>query len=340
MHNKEIIILFSPGMHGHFFCFCLNKMIHGNNLKIDNPFTKIGTSKVSYYDEPKSVFAYHYTENPFLFSDKNQNNFIFITLDEQDALLFLQARYFRANDIEIDINNVHHDFYHKMKNKFNNKYGTFVQTLKTVNQYTNLYAYNDIKDSSWPDIYSLDDYYDLPNYIRQECTKIYNFYPWYISEKYPDCPKGVARIYLKTLIGDLHAELNNIDTFINLFEDKDKLFFNVKHFYDYNDFKEMVYSIQKKFNLTFDLDEVFLKDIHNKFISNVVYANSKKRCDVITNAVHDNQNISINLTLDEEAWILYYFEKYYSVNSVYMDDSFFKNTQDLQNYFEYQSREG
>ena len=43
-------------------------------------------------------------------------------------------------------------------------------------------SYNLIRDESWPDCNSVDDWDDLPNYIQTECTTIHNFSPDILAE--------------------------------------------------------------------------------------------------------------------------------------------------------------
>ena len=75
-------------------------------------------------------------------------------------------QYFGSN-----IRNVLVDASHNTKKKFVDYY------IKTNNQQSWTNSYNNIKDATWPECNSFQEFYNLPEYIQQECKHQHQFCP-------------------------------------------------------------------------------------------------------------------------------------------------------------------
>ncbi len=58
-------------------------------------------------------------------------------------------------------------------------------------------SYNAVKDSSWPNISSLKEFCNLPDWIQDECLNKHNLTFLQLDSDNPDCPRYILREFFK-----------------------------------------------------------------------------------------------------------------------------------------------
>ena len=115
---KKILIDFVAGTHGHFLEFVLNQGF-GYVDTLEDPFTSLGTShkKLHGYHESKMFIADHWSEcqSPKI---KIANKIISIRFATDDLLTVSSVSLLRAGDMNIDNNDLEHNTYNKLNNKY------------------------------------------------------------------------------------------------------------------------------------------------------------------------------------------------------------------------------
>jgi len=149
---NKILIDFVAGAHGHFLEVLLNKFFHTAVVDF-SPFTTLGTSHVATdeYNKSKVFHARHWFER-YPEELKTANKIISINFSQDQLLLFSSLSLLRAKDQQIANNDLEHDTYNKLNNKF----------------------YRDTLDQillSYPFLTANETNSDIPRYVLREFYK-------------------------------------------------------------------------------------------------------------------------------------------------------------------------
>jgi hypothetical protein len=327
-------IIFYPGTHGNYLEFTLNKLIFGDKIKITNPLGDLGTSHIqrtdlNYLAHNKFKCEGYETETQI---DNFDQYFIVIAVPPDDDITAFQLNLKRGEDYNIDPDTITENTYHKLVNKFG-RYGPSGngpnRIIDHINQYTDLSPYYNIKDPSWPDIESIDDYWNLPESILNECVDVFGFIPVHLSERYPNAPRCVLRLMFNMWFNDGSCRPSVGLTPYYSYKNVYKL--NLQKFYNTADFQQELCAIEDHFNLTFNFKN-FSKDIHEQFIGMVPYKESSTKCQQIMQAVDDQTIIPINLNVVEEGYINFLLETKFNIKMPSEKENYFKDTGELCTY--------
>ena len=327
-----IQIYFYPGSHGHFVEFVLNKIMFGDKILLDSPFTVGGTShglreNKNYQDHR---YFQRFAVDTISINKIEYNNFpvIKINVTADDTLLVTQLNLKRAEDFDVDVETLTENTYFKLLGKkIYNGLGP-EKLINDINSYSDISPYNNIKDPAWPNILTVDDFWNLPQDIINECANVYKFVPFELSEKRPNAPRWALRSVFKTWFDDDNAlsfHLMKKVMFKNMYS------VNLNSLYNLKTFKEEVDNVEQFLQLTFPYKHL-IDDLHSKFINKVPYLNSKTNCNTVIRAVRDQKNIPIKLNVLEEGYVNHCLEKEFKVEMPLNDDAYFINTQQIISY--------
>jgi len=291
----KICIDFQGGAHGNFLEFACN-IVAGVKTN-GTPFNKLGASHNKNYLTDKIFYAGHYS---FLPKKLISNKVIAIKISIDDLLPLNQISLLRAGDYGYDNDKLEVNTY----NKLNNIHYRWVLDTIIDSFFTNQVkdSYNAVKDPSWPDIATFDEFKNLPEHIKTECTNIHNLKLFELNETYPDCPREILREFFEHgflnpaahgfIVGQ--AKMVYPDT-VDVYE------FPFRAFYNTTLFLEQLKQIVRWSNIVYNLwDDII--DLHQAFLELQPYANSKNKCDAIVNDII-NGGILPTVNLIEESYI-------------------------------------
>lgn len=290
-----ISIDFQGGAHGNFLEFVCNKIagVDANRL----PFNKHGASHHKQYRSDKIFFAGHYSFSKQAFKG---NRVIAIKIHKDDLLPLSQISLLRAGDYGFDNNDLHIDTYHK----FNNTDYRWVLDNIIKSFFTNQIkvSYNNVKDQTWPDIETLQDFENLPSHIKDECIEMHNLTLLELNDDHPNCPKHVLREFFEIgfLYPEQHGFLQQQEQMV--YPDTiDVLDFPFRTFYDTSLFIEQTKKIAHWANIVYK-DWQSVISLHHEFLKRQPYKNSKNKCDdVVQQIVEGFPAPAVNLI--EESYI-------------------------------------
>jgi len=290
-----ISIDFQGGAHGNFLEFVCNKVagIDSNEL----PFNKHGASHYKQYRAPKKFFADHYS---FFNQEFKGSKVVAIKIHRDDLLPLSQISLLRAGDYGFDNNELHIDTYHK----FNNKDYRWVLDIIINSFFTNQIkvSYNNVKDDSWPEVATLQDFENLPNHIKQECIEMHNLTLLELNADHPNCPKSVLREFFE--IGFLYPEQHG---FLQrqkqmVYNDAMDVFnFPFGSFYCTDLFIDQIKKIANWADIVYT-DWQSVMSLHHEFLQRQPYKDSKLKCDdIVLQIIKGLPAPSVNLI--EESYI-------------------------------------
>lgn len=304
--------------------------MHGDKIHRSNPLGALGTSHVQRRDENYQQhrhFRCYAVGDPAVNPAVGQANgrFIMIDFDRCEDITVLQLNLKRGEDHDIDIDTLDQGTYHKLFGKFgpawDEGFGPH-QIIDRLNAYLDLSPYNNIKDPLWPEIQTIDDFWQLPDHIIQECQEVYGFRPVFLCDKYPDAPRWVLRSFFKTWFYNHDARPSaQIQTYPidNCYR------MPLRSFYSVSRFLEELVQIQRYCDLTLNFD-FFDRDLHQHFIDRVPYIDSLQRCEALFGAIQQNQTVPINLNVVEEAYLSWLLECHFNVTFALEHEKFFDST--------------
>jgi hypothetical protein len=319
-----VYIDFQGGAHGNYLEFICNKFL-ANIKTTKDPFNKLGAAHKKDYVGNKEFFSGHYFEsNKELFKNKK---LISIKISADDLLLISSISLLRAGDYNLENNQLEIDTYNKWNNKnyqwvLDNLIKSFFQT-----QLTN--SYNAVKDLTWPDITTTNDFKNLPAWIQDECSSRHNLELLELSPESPDCPRHILREFFK--IGFKYPEQNGFMTQQQkmIYNNKNIVYnFSYASFYDTEKLIAELTQVAQIFGYTFLPDVEFYR-LHNEFLSRQPYLNSKKVCDSIFEKVISGNHFEFpNLDLLQESYLTACIELYYNIE-LPNNNIWFKNSDDI-----------
>ena len=291
----KICIDFQGGAHGNFLEFVCN-IVAGVKAS-STPFNKLGASHNKNYRTNKIFYAGHYSFAP---QKLISNKVVAIKLVTDDLLPLSQISLLRAGDYGYDNDELEVNTYHKLNNiHYRWVLDTIVDSFFT-NQVRD--SYNAVKDSSWPDITTIDEFKNLPENIKTECIDVHNLKLFELNEIYPDCPREVLREFFEHgfLTPASHGFM--VEQSKMVYPDAVDVYeFPFHAFYNTTLFVDQLKQIACWTNIVYNSwDEV--ADLHRGFLELQPYANSKNKCDAIVNDII-NGKPTPEVNLIEESYI-------------------------------------
>jgi|APCry1669189534_1035231.scaffolds.fasta_scaffold00327_36 hypothetical protein len=328
-----IDIIFYPGTHGNYLEFVLNKLLYGDQINMTSPLAnELGTSHTQRTN-------LNYLRNRFfkcssIYKLIHNDKIIKIDFDYRDLLTVLQLNLKRGEDYNIDVDTLTENTYFKLFNKV----GPYGKTgngpdkiIDSINKYSEIDSYNNVKSIDWPNISTVDDFYKLPQKIIDECKNDFGVAPFILNESHPNCPRHILRdIFKEWFLSDL--------TPYNLIKEVDKKYPNVKQcysinlrsFYNTHEFILELKNIENYFNLKFNNYDAL--SFHQDFIDLVPYQNSIDNCENIINSIATNNNFSINLNVMEEGFVNSVLEKKFNITMPFLQEKYFENMYELRKF--------
>jgi hypothetical protein len=329
-----IPIIFYAGTHGNYVEFVLNKAIHGDKIHMINPLGNLGTSHAQRTNANyllHKAFKAQWAKHNFFEQLKGQQ-FIKIDFDSSEDIFVWQLCLKRGEDYNIDPDTLEHMTYQKLFGKYGpygkNHHGPD-KIIKDINSFTDLTPYYNIKDQFWPAISSVDDFYNLPKHIVDECVNVFGYQPIQITADRPDAPRWVLRSIFKSWFYDQPSRPssqiivpNQCTTVYNL---------PLRNLYDIDCFKREIINIGEFLNIKINLDN-FSTQVHEQFIDMVPYKESKFNCERIINSIANHKHFQIKLNVVEEGYINYCIEQKYGIVMPEETETYFKDTSELSAY--------
>lgn len=293
-----IHIDFQAGAHGQYLEFVCNKIL---GLTVGLPFNSLGSSHDKIYPGKKIFYADHYSFSlgsiPFR-SDK----IISIQIAPDDLLPLQQISLLRAGDLNHDVEYLEIDTY----NKFNTWQYRWVLDKILHSFFDNQIqdSYNAVKDPSWPTVTTLDEFENLPEWIKKECREQHKLTLLELSTDRPDCPKYILREFFK--IGFLHPEHNGFmvrQQEVTYDSGKQVYEFPFACFYDMNNFLIEIKKVAEWAKMSYTCQDD-IEELHHEFLKRQPYKNSKFKCDKIVKQIQNNKASDLDkLNVIEEAYI-------------------------------------
>jgi len=317
-----INIDFQGGSHGNYLEFVCNKFL-GHVPTKGTPFNSLGASHNKIYLGATQYKADHYFDCQGKRTTPEQGKLISIRITTEDLLPLSSISLLRAGDYNLNNNDLEFNTFNKLNNidyqwVLDNIINSFFKNQIEA-------SYNAVRDPSWPDISSMDDFNKLPLHIRQECLEQHNLQLLELSETCPDCPRSVLIEFFK--IGFKTPEKFGFMT------QQEKMFYgpNVDvfnfpfgSFYKLDEFVKQVQNIAHWAGHALT-DITGLVELHNEFLSKQPYKDSKIYCDQIFNDIVSNKNLSKPaLDLLQESYLLAKLETYYNESDITSIDHYFQ----------------
>jgi hypothetical protein len=290
-----IHIDFYPGSHGNYLEFVCNKIA---GITVGVPFNSKGASHSKKYIKRKIFHAHHYSfwSKPFKF-----DKIIKIQVNHADWLQLRQISLLRGGDIGYDNNLLEIDTYNKL-----NKYKNFHPLLDNIiqgffaNQIKN--SYDAVKDPLWPDVITLNDFKNLPDWIKKECVEQHGIVLLELTPDNPNCPRSILREFFQ--IGFQTPEQ---DPTLLLYQKQIKsdqtYTFPFQCFYHKSNFLQEIEKIALWANIPYNCQQD-IAELHDEFLKRQPYIHSKSRCDNIVYQIQNNKIVDLPKTdMLEEAYI-------------------------------------
>jgi len=290
-----IHIDFQGGAHGNYLEFVCNKIA---GISVGMPFNSHGAAHNKVYTGKKIFYADHYTwwPKPIVF-----DKIISIQIAKDDLLPLQQVSLLRARDYGYNNDQLEVDTY----NKLNNVDYRWVLNEIVKNFFTNQIrdSYNAVKDPSWPEVTTMQEFKQLPELIKKECIEQHKLELLEISPTHPDCPRSVLREFFQ--IGfqqPAHHGFITRQQKIKYDESKQIYVFPFRCFYNKNNFLEEVKKIVDWAEISYTCQDD-IAQLHDEFLARQFYKNSKIKCDEIVTQIKNNKTNLPQVDLLEEAYI-------------------------------------
>lgn len=326
-----IAIDFQGGQHGNFLEFVCNKFLAGVACG-DSPFNNHGASHNKAYAAPRVFISGHYFMR-YPPMPPTAERVISIQIEVDDLLPLSCISLLRAGDLGIDANFLEIDTYHK----FNNIYyqSTLDNLIESFFQGHLQRSYQAVKDETWPEIDDVQSFYQLPQWIQDECAVVHGVRPMILDATHPHCPRSLLREFFK--IGFAQPEQSGFMTAQRamLYDDSlEVLRFPFGALYDTPRFMDEIVQVAKWASMTLS-DRDRLIDLHEEFLSRQPYANIKTITDEIYHTVMSGQSVDLQgLNLLQESYLEARFEQTFGRAAPTDRDAWFENGAQVRRYFE------
>lgn len=330
MADLTVYIDFQGGSHGNYLEFICNKFLADVPCNGD-PFNHLGASHNKQYRGTKKFIADHYSNYRGKKTELENSKIISIRICNDDLLPLSSISLLRAGDYNIDNNQLEINTYHKWNNS---DYRWVLDNL--IDSFFNnqvQHSYNAIKDTSWPDVDSIDDFKKLPIWIQEECLVKHNLKLLELTEESPDCSRDILREFFK--LGFKYPEQSGF------MKGQDQMLYhpsNDVHIFSFNSFyntKSLHYELIKiskwinRYNYR-PMPEV--TELHNKFLKRQPYINSKNFCDLLLEQIKNKEQFAFpKLDLLQESYLTARIELNYNIE-LPNNDIWFTHSQEILNY--------
>jgi hypothetical protein len=296
-----IQIDFQGGAHGNYLEFICNFMC---GIARGLPFNSAGASHAKQYIGKQVFVANHYSFKNIKLGEK----VISIQIDEDDVLPLNQISLLRAGDHGYDNNYLEMDTYNKLNN--DNYRWVLDNILDNFFKGQIQTSYNNVKDVSWPNIHTLDDFALLPEHIRNECINVHNLELLELNKDHPDCPRHILREFFQLGFETIaqHGFMHQQRTCIN-YGNRQVYIFPFRCFYNTNLFIDQLKKIAEWALVQYNQYDKII-EIHQEFLKRQPYIHSKFRCDAIVQDIIHNRPTNEANDLLEEAYINAQLKKY------------------------------
>jgi hypothetical protein len=299
---NAVYIDFVAGTHGHFLAYLCNRFNPDSSAaaKELDPFNDLGASHNTsdQYELTRRFFNAHFyeTEDASL-----RGPVISISFEEDDLLPLLSGSLLRAGNAGIDNDELQTNTYKKLAGTFNKP--LLDKLIEGFSKGQLKASYDAIKDPSWPNIESADDYYSLPKHIQDECEQLHGMTVFELSESRPNCPRNILREFFKFGFKQPEEHGLILEQQRMVYANSDNVIYvPFASFYNASDLGKEFYKLVKHFDLIWD--PWTLGSLQKKFASKQKYANSLSKCKQFLELVFDDIEIKIpKLSLFEESYI-------------------------------------
>ena len=292
-----IHIDFQGGAHGNYLEFVCNIMagVSVNGL----PFNQLGAAHNKLYTSEKIFYCGHYSydQTPFVY-----DKIVSIQFTQDDLLPLQQISLLRAGDYGYDNDQLEINTYHK----FNNSNYQWVLDNIVTSFFSNQIqqSYDAVKDATWPNITTLEDFKNLPTWIQEECLDQHNLQLLELTAASPDCPRHVLREFFQ--IGFEHPAQSG---FIARQQDvvyscpQQVYMFPFGCFYQMDQFLNELDQLACWAQINYNCQHQ-IQQVHTEFLMRQPYKNSKSKCDDIIATIQRGNSVEMpKLDLLEQAYI-------------------------------------
>ena len=193
-------------------------------------------------------------------------------------------------------------------------------------------SYNRVKDSTWPDVTCMQDFINLPAWIKQECLEQHNLKLLQLDAEHPDCPRHILREFFKIAFRDPEQYgFMTIQQKMVYDHTNDVIVFPFSNFYDTSAFMTGIEHIASWSGYTVQ-NSTALIELHKEFLSRQPYKDSKKFCDAIVKRIIDQEEFDFpRLDLLQESYISGRLEKHYGCEFPADRVEWFANSREILN---------
>ena len=298
--TKKIYIDFQGGSHGNYLEFVCNRFLAGTPTAAALPFNRFNAAHEKQYLADPLFKCNHFTTYGITLTNETV---ISIHIEPNDLLPLQCVSLLRAGDRDIRPEALEIDTYHKLCNP---DYQTVLDNLidHFFNPADTIKAYRSIADPGWPEIASLQDYYQLPPHIRRECEEIHAFVINQLDPEHPDCPREILVEFFQ--IGFLdpttHGFMTTQETQMHI--DCDIHLFPFGCLYDEDKFMDQINKLSNSLHMPFRHPEQDLVLLHREFLRRQPYKDAKKSCDKLIHRMLHHPEIKIPaLDVIQEAYV-------------------------------------
>jgi hypothetical protein len=319
---------FAGGSHGNYLEFCCNKIL-AKIPTVGLPFSDNGSAHDRNYQQDRVFRAGHYFHSgPDLLKN---SSVIAIRFIDDDLLPLSMVSLLRSGDYNLDNNKLEINTYIKLNNPM---YYSVLSNI--VDAYFSSYikkSYNKVRDPSWPDVDTLDDFKKLPVYIQDECIHVHQIELLEFSLEQPNCPRHILRDFFKK--GFKYPSQHGLTIKQNemTYDHSNRVYtFPYGCFYDTEQFAEQLEDLRIWCGLdTFDKTE--LVKLHTEFLKRQIYKDSKTQCDAVINDIIANKTFELpTLDLFQESYINAKLELHYG-QEIVETPTWFINSKQIIDYF-------
>ena len=326
-----IHIDFQGGAHGNFLEFVCNRHL-GAVAVSGTPFNAAGASHHKVYISEPMFRSDHYTTQGKL-DQLRDCQVISIQITADDLLPLSAISLLRAGDFGIDNDQLEIDTYHKLNNT---SYQGVLETLKSSFFKDQIkHSYDAVKDPSWPDVYTVEDFNSLPDWIQQECRDQHQLKLLVLDEHHPHCERQVLREFFKLGFRDpkqsgfMQAQQDMI------YDDSAQVYvFPFACFYDSENFVKEIIQLGSFCGLDM-IDLAGLIELHQDFLSRQPYKDIKIQCDRMLDDIVMGSDFDIpKLDLLCESYLTARLELYYNIDMDWEHQSWFETAGDIRKYID------
>jgi hypothetical protein len=320
-------IIYYPGTYGSYLTFVLNQCLSQTEFDKTNLVSEFNTCHDAVWKMRETPADTDQFISWHTATVQDTEKFIVVDFDSNDDILVFQLLLQRAGNSNINTNEFEKNTYFKLIHH-NEPYEGMspMMIIDRINKFSDISPYYDIKDPGWPDIYSVDDFYNLPKHIIEECDHVFDFSPFCLSETRPDAPRWALRQMFKMWFADAETLPSDEIKYYSQRPNAYKL--NLNTIYDLNAFKQELLKIGQYFDLNMNLTH-FSTDVYDKVVANCTYKNTRSKCAQILDSVVNEISMPIDLNVFEEGYLVYQLEKQFDIIFPINKKHFFSNTSEI-----------